>query len=71
MIKTLKKVIREVVIQGVTTLPLKRNLILRFTKGGRAQENNEECHDVKKENGISRQLKRGNLPSFPYNFSFQ
>jgi hypothetical protein len=42
MIKPLTKVIREnfrrTVTWGVTTLPLKRNLILRFTKGGGAQE---------------------------------
>jgi hypothetical protein len=50
---------------------LKRNLIPRFMKGGGAQENNEECLDVKKENGVSRQLKKGILPGFPCNFSFQ
>jgi hypothetical protein len=32
------KVIRETITRGVTTLPLKRNLVLRFMKGGGAQE---------------------------------
>jgi hypothetical protein len=53
MIRTLMKVIREVIIWSVTTLPLKRNLIPRFMKGGGAQVNDEECLDVEKENVIS------------------
>jgi hypothetical protein len=34
MIKLLMKIIRENITQGVTTLPLKRSLVLRFTKEG-------------------------------------
>jgi hypothetical protein len=33
-IKTLMKVIREIVTWGVTILPLKRNLVPRFMRGG-------------------------------------
>jgi hypothetical protein len=32
LIKTLINVIRETISWGVTALPLKRNLVLRFTK---------------------------------------
>jgi hypothetical protein len=35
--------IRVFITWGVTSLPLKRNLVLRFTKGGGAQENDEGC----------------------------
>jgi hypothetical protein len=38
MILPLIKVIRRIVTRGVTTLPLERNLIMRFTKGGGALE---------------------------------
>jgi hypothetical protein len=37
MIKSIKKIIKDSITQGVTTLPLKRNLISRFMKGGGAQ----------------------------------
>jgi hypothetical protein len=40
LIKSLIKVIKDFITQGVTTLPLKRNPILRFMRGG-AQENDE------------------------------
>jgi hypothetical protein len=43
MIKMLMIGIREFITQGVTTLPLKRNLVLRLMKGGGAQENDEGC----------------------------
>jgi hypothetical protein len=59
MIRTLMKVIREVITWGVTVFSLKGNLVLRFTKGGGAQVNDEECLDVTKEKVISSQLKRG------------
>jgi hypothetical protein len=35
--------IRVSEIRDVTALPLNRNLVLRFTKGGGAQENDEGC----------------------------
>jgi hypothetical protein len=38
------KVISKVITWGVTALPLKRNLISRFTKG-RGMRNDEECID--------------------------
>jgi hypothetical protein len=38
MITTLMTEIRECVTRGVTALPLKRNLVPRFMKGGGAQE---------------------------------
>jgi hypothetical protein len=34
LIKALMKVIREVITCGITTLPLKRNLIPRFRRRG-------------------------------------
>jgi hypothetical protein len=63
------KIIKDSITWGVIAHPLKRNLVSRFTNGG-AQGNDEEWLDVEKENGISRQLKRGNVPSFPASFSF-
>jgi hypothetical protein len=38
MIKAIMMVIRAVITQDVTALPLKRNLVLRFSWGGGAQE---------------------------------
>jgi hypothetical protein len=35
--------IRVFVTQGVAALPLNRNLVLRFTKRGEAQESDEGC----------------------------
>jgi hypothetical protein len=42
------KVIREVITQGVTTLPLKRNLVLKFMKGGGPQETMKDALIVEK-----------------------
>jgi hypothetical protein len=38
MVKAIVMIIRVAVTQGVTALPLERNLIPRFTKLGGAQE---------------------------------
>jgi hypothetical protein len=46
------KVIRDSITRGVAA-PLKRNLILRFTKGGGSTWNNEEYLNVDEEIGIS------------------
>jgi hypothetical protein len=35
--------IRVFKTRDITTLPLKRNIVPRFMKGGGAQENNEGC----------------------------
>jgi hypothetical protein len=59
LIKILMKVIREAVIRGVIALPLKRNPVLRFTKGrGKHKKRwrmhwsrrNEDIGTVRKEN---------------------
>jgi hypothetical protein len=46
MIEPLNKVIRENVTQCVIALPLKRNLIPRFTKGEGVPQNDEGCFDI-------------------------
>jgi hypothetical protein len=43
MIKALMTIIREFITWGVIALPLKRNLIPRFTKGGGAQKMMKEA----------------------------
>jgi hypothetical protein len=61
MIKALMTIITEFITRGVTTLPLKKNLILRFTKGGGAQETMKEelivgkrrCRDYQKVENFS------------------
>jgi hypothetical protein len=61
MIKALMTIIREFITRGVIALPLKRNLILRFTKGGGAQEMMKEalivgkrrCRDCWKDENFS------------------
>jgi hypothetical protein len=52
------------------TSPLKRNIVLRFTKGGGAQENKEEYID-RGERGESGQLNIERLLGLPCRFSFR
>jgi hypothetical protein len=63
LIKSLIKVIKDFITQGVTTLPLKRNPILRIMRGG-AQEN-DEGHIDHVEQRILGQLNRGKLFGLP------
>jgi hypothetical protein len=62
------KVIKDFVTWGVIALPLKRNPISRFMKGGGVQENDERCND-RVARRVSRQLKRGELLGCPCHIS--
>jgi hypothetical protein len=65
----LMALIRVSVTRGVTTLPLNRNLVPRFTKGRGAQENKEACID-RGDQRIS-DSRQGDLHSLPCSFSFR
>jgi hypothetical protein len=46
------KVIKDFITQSVTTLPLKRNLVPRFTKGRGSTRNDEESPMIDGNQGV-------------------